>query len=72
MIAIVAATVAAGRVNWHYLAILLVPSAVVILMMALTWSSRSRRARRPDGRSGASRRGGKSRAPRGGAKRRRR
>ena len=78
------ATVATSHVNWHYLALLLVPSLVVILMMGLTWWSRTRRGGpgSGDGRGGvkarsgggsASRSGsGRSRAPRGGAKRRRR
>jgi hypothetical protein len=84
----VIATVAAGHVDWHYLALLLVPSLVVILVMGLTWWSRSRSRRggpgAPSGRggrsgtaprggrSGGARQGGRSRAPRGGVKRRRR
>lgn len=51
---------AAASVNLNYLLILLVPSLVVLLMMALTWRSRVKRRRgsqaRPSRPSSAKRR----------------
>jgi len=34
---------AAASVNWSYVAILVVPSLLVLVFMALTWRSRARR-----------------------------
>ena len=55
---------AAAHVNWHYLAILLLPLAAAVVALALTWYSRARRRReeaskpsKPPRSSGAKRSG---------------
>jgi len=41
---------AALSVNWTYIAILIVPSVLVLVFMALTWRSRLRQQREQDER----------------------
>ena len=40
--------IAAAQVNWNYLLILLLPSVGVIILMALTWRSRTSRRRQSE------------------------
>jgi len=42
--------IAAASVNWGYIAILIVPSLLVLVFMALTWRSRLRQKREQDER----------------------
>ena len=68
---------AAAHVNVHYLLLLLLPSVVACIMVALTWRSRVKRRHEADAeqrrraatprRSGAKSRSGSAGKPRGGS-----